>query len=496
MKRSRLACTVRSLFQGLPVEIRGNPHLSITGMSAHSGSVVPGGLFIARQGSQLDGMAFIPEAIRSGAAAIVTEVYHPSFRSITQIVTSNSRSIEPILADRYYRSPTKKLYLIGITGTNGKTSTAYLVRHLLSSSKRSCGLIGTIEYRVGKRTIPATLTTPGILENQALFREMVDDGMQEAVMEVTSHALSQGRTDRLSIDLGIFTNLSRDHLDYHQTMTEYMKAKRKLFASLEEGKIALLNKEDPVHQQIAKGTKAEQITYGMKEGSDLFGKISFQSHERIDLIVSFRGQSFAVSAPLFGEINASNLLSAIGVALLKGVDIVTIQERVRTLPQIPGRMERVCSKMPFSIFVDFAHTPEALKVTLAACKKRCQGRLIVLFGAGGNRDAGKRPLMGRAVEEFADVVVVTSDNPRFEDPKEIIRDICKGIVDRGKTIVESDRRRAIRMALEVARKGDFVVVAGRGHELTQSIGGKSIPFNDRKVIEEELEILTREVDGV
>ncbi|MEM7175259.1 MAG: UDP-N-acetylmuramoyl-L-alanyl-D-glutamate--2,6-diaminopimelate ligase [Chlamydiota bacterium] len=477
---------LKQLFKNLPVEIKGNLGITLTSLSAHSACVVPGGLFIAKKGKAVDGTTFIADAVRSGAAAVLTDFYNPFLKGITQVITADTALIEPIIADRYYRAPTQELFVVGVTGTDGKTTTSYVTQHLLKSEQERCGLIGTVEYDVGTHRLPAHLTTPDLVTSQRLFREMVDHKATAAVMEVSSHALDQQRTQKIDFNAAVFTNLSRDHLDYHQTMDNYLAAKTKLFASLRDSGVAFINRDDSAYEVIKQATEAKVISYGMDRAADLMGKITDQDLTGMTLEIRYQKSSCSLFVPLIGRFNGYNVLAAVGVALERGLAIATIEQRLKTLPPIPGRMERIAAPLPFAVFVDFAHTPQALCQALGHLKKLCQEKLLVVFGAGGDRDRGKRAAMGRAVATYADTLFVTSDNPRSEDPKQIIADICSGVVSTKQVIAEPDRRLALRAAIQHACPGDIVLIAGRGHEPMQKVGKTSLPFDDREIMREEL----------
>ncbi len=474
--------TLKALFKDLQVELKGSRDVAVTGLSSHSRSLTPGGLFIARKGRQTDGNAFIPEALRAGASAILTDFYNPFMRDVTQIIAPNPAALEPLLAERYYRFPTQKLFIVGVTGTDGKTTTAYLIQRLLSTQDKPCGMLGTVEYVTGRRRLMAGLTTPDIITSQRLFREMVDDGLSSAVMEVSSHALDQERTQTIDFNVAVLTNITRDHLDYHPTLSDYIAAKAKLFAAVDTpGKGAVINGDDPVYASFSQLKRARLLSYGMRKDVDLHGALLERDLEGMTMRLTFQGKVRKLRAPLIGAFNGYNLLAAVGVALIKGVPWTKIQERVASLPPIPGRLERIRSSAPFALFVDFAHTPEALRAVLQELRPLCQRQLTVLFGAGGDRDQGKRREMGQVAEAHADRVVVTSDNPRSEDPRGIIEAICAGLRFKDKALIEIDRKKAIEKALQRSGAGDIVLLAGRGHEPMQTWGKTSIPFDDRVV---------------
>ena len=412
---------LKKLFAGHAVKIYGEA--DVLRACSHSKSVRPGDLFIVRK--RYD---FIDEAISAGASAIFTDLYDP-FCKIPQVVGNVEELLFPVVA-RLCDHPEKKLRLIGITGTNGKTTTAFLIHHLLPS----CGMLGTIEYRIGDHIIPATLTTPDLVTIMGLLSDMVRAGCTSCVMEVSSHALLQGRVKGLPFSDAIFTNLSQDHLDYHKTMEEYFAAKCILFENLSEDATAYLNRDDPWSEKIE--TCAKKVFYE-----------------------KYRGEM-----PLAGEFNKYNVAAAVAC---------TGKSDFTNFSGVPGRMERIEN----DIYVDFAHTPDALASVLASLKSTCKGKLTVVFGCGGDRDAEKRPLMGKIAKKYADRIIVTSDNPRTENPEKICREIgCEKVI--------VDRKEAIETAIFEASIDDIVLIAGRGHEPFQTIGTQKIPFDDRKIAKE------------
>lgn len=443
----------------------GDGGVVIKGVSAHSKTVAPGFLFVSRKGNAFSGNQFIDEAIRAGAVAILTDMHNP-FLSIPQVVHPDPASLIPHLADRFYESPSEKQFVVGVTGTNGKTTTAYLIAHLLAP----CGLISTIEYKVGGARLPAPLTTPDLLMTQKLLRESVRASEKASVMEVSSHGLKQGRVEGIHFSCAVFTNLSQDHLDYHGTMDAYFAEKMKLFTGLDT--TAVVNIDDPRGKEVIEKTPANVVTYGFSEKAAVRAtEIAYTSAGS-----TFK-TPFAVTIPLIGAHNVSNALAAIAVAKVYDLSEEVIAERLATFPGVPGRMQRISSNLDLSVFVDFAHTPDALQKALESLRPICQGKLYVVFGCGGDRDREKRPLMGAVARELADRVIVTSDNPRSEDPAKICEEI-------GGDMVIVDRKEAISYAISEAEEGDVVLIAGRGHETEQIIGSTHIPFSDYDVAKE------------
>ncbi|MBS0615743.1 MAG: UDP-N-acetylmuramoyl-L-alanyl-D-glutamate--2,6-diaminopimelate ligase [Verrucomicrobia bacterium] len=464
---------LNNLIAGLDLNARGSLDIEITGISSNSQTIKPGDLFLARRGKKFDATEFIPQAAAAGAVAVLSDIYNPFASEITQLITSDFAFHEEELIQRFYDYPARKLSLIGITGTNGKTTTSYLLHHLFDP----CGLIGTVEWRTGNATMPADRTTPDLLTLTKLFYEMAQSKCERAVMEVSSHALTQGRARSFSFDVAVFTNLTQDHLDYHQTMENYAAAKALLFSSLSNSASAVVNVDDPAHKIILAQCKANVFTYGFG-AADLRASDLHQTASGMEFNLHYRGNVHAFCSKLIGRFNVYNILAAVSVGLTQGFSMKFILSKLSAFSSVPGRLERVVNPQGLPIFVDYAHTDDALRnvlETLQECKK---GRIITVFGCGGSRDAGKRPKMARAAESLSDVIIVTSDNPRAEDPDEIIRQVLTGITNRSQCLVEVDRRKAIAKAVSIAQKDDIILIAGKGHEKTQEFKDHSIPFDD------------------
>ncbi|MGE0197669.1 MAG: UDP-N-acetylmuramoyl-L-alanyl-D-glutamate--2,6-diaminopimelate ligase [Simkaniaceae bacterium] len=460
---------IKKLFKDLDVEIKGSKEIEITGISSHSQFVSPGSLFIAKKGKTFDGSDFIPKALEAGAHVILTDIYNPFLTHVVQVIAKDIATLEPLLAKRYYEDPAASLFMVGITGTNGKTTTAYLVQHLLGN----CGLMGTIETIIGKQKLPAQLTTSDVITNYKMLREMVDQKMEAAVMEVTSHALDQNRVKGIIFDVGIFTNLSQDHLDYHGSMEIYQSAKMQLANQV---KHLVINRDDSAWESL-KG-----ITYALEAPADFRATDIEESLDGTRFIVHHQNKAYPFETKLIGIYNIYNCLAAIAVGHLRGHRFSTLQKKLASFEGVPGRLERIMNPKGLHLFVDFAHTAQALESVLSTLKKMKQGKIITVFGCGGERDRDKRPKMACAAEKFSDQVIVTSDNPRSEDPAEICKEVAQGL--RGEHLIEVDRRRAIERGIYMAQKGDIVLIAGRGHEPFQKIGGRLIPFDDREVARE------------
>lgn len=469
----------------------GSEDLWLTGVSANSKTILPGYLFIAKKGKKHNGEDYRREAIRAGASAIVTEEFDPTLSSVTQIVHPQVGSIEGLLADQIYSRPSQELLMIGITGTNGKTTTSFIIKHLLERLKGPCGLIGTIQYLIGSRgCYPATHTTPDVVTNQQMLREMVDEGCHSAVMEVTSHALDQGRVRCIDFDVALFSNLTQDHLDYHETMEHYAAAKRRLFSDLgkekskkNHDKWAIINQDDPWKSVILEECKTQIFSYGIEQEADLrASEIRFEK-QRTVASIHYRGEKKEAEWPFVGRFNVYNCLGAIAVALTQGFPLSEILNAIKGIPPVSGRLEFVENDRKLKIYVDFAHTEDALRNVLQTLKEmQKEGRLLVVFGCGGDRDRLKRPKMGQICEKEADFCFITSDNPRSEDPHEICKEMISGFHSSNKYLVEIDRQAAIKAAIQEARPEDIILIAGKGHEKTQTFANQVFPFDDCEVV--------------
>ena len=493
---------IKNLVKGIAdLEIKGSREVVITGICANSKCVAPGNLFVAKQGLTQHGTVFIPDAIAGGAVAILTDIYDPFLENIVQLVHTDVLAMEEELAKRFYHHASDALLLVGITGTSGKTTTSYLVKHLLDRVGQPCGLIGSVEWIVGNHSLsPAHNTTPDMVTNQKLFYEMVQQGAKAAAIEVNSHALDQGRLRGIDFDIAVYTNLTQDHLDYHKTMEEYARVKSTLFTSLvrEENPRkkkaepwAIVNGDDPWHKKILADCRAKVLTYGIDQPVDLYARDIRLSAEGISCTVHYQNEKLPFKMGLIGRFNIYNCLAAIGVGLAHGLSLEQILPHLATFKSVRGRLERVPNKRGLSIFVDYAHKEDALKNVLITLKEISKGRIITLFGCGGNRDQGKRPKMGAVVEELSDVALITNDNPRNEDPEAIVAQILTGFREPSRALIELDRRAAIRRALEMACAEDVVLIAGKGHEPYQIFAHQTLPFDDAQVVREELVALNK-----
>lgn len=470
---------LKKLLEMVPLTLyRGSKEVEITGLSANSKRIAPGNLFIAKKGLSKDGSDYIDEAVRHGAVAILSDIPNPFLKDVVQLLHPDITKIEGILASAFYGLPSKKLFVVGITGTNGKTTTSYLVKHLLDESQIKMGLIGTIEYLIGDKRHPSERTTPDCISNHKMLKEMINEGCQGAVFEVSSHGLAQRRVDAIDFDVAVFTNLTHDHLDYHHTLENYESEKAKLFASLDKTKTAVINIESPASKRMIAACPAHILTYGFSKVADLYAdEMQLMTHET-RFKANYKGQSLLFTSKLVGKYNVLNLLAAIGVALAKGIEFSSLPPLVESFSGVRGRLERVGSSL---IFVDYAHTPDGLENVLRTLQEIKTGRIITVFGCGGDRDKEKRPLMGRIADEFSDVVIVTSDNPRSEDPQVIIKEITSGFKSKS-PIVEIDRAKAIELAISLAEKHDLILIAGKGHETVQVFLDRQIAFDDREAV--------------
>jgi UDP-N-acetylmuramoyl-L-alanyl-D-glutamate--2,6-diaminopimelate ligase len=482
---------LKHLIQGLDVEIKGKKDIEIAGICSHSRQVAPGDLFFALKGDKVDGSLFIEEALRAGANAIMTDLYNPFLTHVTQLICKNPSLYLAEIARRFYKDPSQDLFLVGITGTNGKTTTSYLVRHLLEA-KSLCGLIGTIETIIKQHTYPSQLTTPDLLFLNKSMSEMVKKGCKSCVMEVSSHGLAQKRTEGLEFDVAVFTNLSQDHLDYHGTMENYAQAKALLFSQMQryknkKHKLAVVNKDDPYFSTMIASCKQPIMTYGIKEKDvDLKAHAIFLGPKGCQFKCTYQGQTVTMFTPLIGQFNIYNTLAAIAVALHAGLSLNAIEKQLASFTCVKGRLEKIENAKDLSVYVDFAHTDKALENVLKTVRYVTKGKLIVVAGCGGDRDPGKRSLMGQVAQSLADLAIFTSDNPRSEDPKDIINQMLVAVKSSKNILIEEDRQKAIEKALEYATKNDTILIAGKGHETTQIFKDKTLYFSDAAVVQEFL----------
>ncbi|MBI2218634.1 MAG: UDP-N-acetylmuramoyl-L-alanyl-D-glutamate--2,6-diaminopimelate ligase [Candidatus Rokubacteria bacterium] len=466
----------------------GTPPAKVARVIADSRRVERGDCFVAVPGFKQDARRFVPAAVERGAALIVTEG-EPLDVAVCQVLVPSARLALARLADAWHGHPSRDLIVVGITGTNGKTTTSYLVEALLRARGLATGVIGTIRYMIGGEARPAGQTTPEALELQGMLAEMRDRGVRGVSMEVSSHALALARADGIGFDVAVFTNLTQDHLDFHASFDEYGRAKRRLFELLarsrKPGRTAVVNADDPAGRAMVDGLALSVLSFGLGPAADIRARRWTSANDGLRMTADTPRGALEVASPLIGEHNVMNLLGAAGVGLALGLDAAAIAAALGGVRIVPGRFEEVRAGQPFLVVVDYAHTPDALERVLATARKLTTGRLAVVFGCGGDRDRGKRPIMGAIAARLADRVWITSDNPRSEHPEAIVDEIVTGVLravparDGCATLV--DRRAAIRDALRWARPGDTVVIAGKGHETYQVIGPNVLPFDDREV---------------
>lgn len=463
--------------------VGGNQQVHIAGIAYDSRQVQPGFLFVAVEGFTTDGHRYVEQAVSRGAVAVVVQKEIPLPSGIAFARVPDTRLVLALLAARFYGYPSRKLKLIGVTGTNGKTTTTHLLAAIYRAAGNKVGLIGTIANWIGDRVLPVSHTTPESLDLQKLLAEMVNDGVAVAVMEVSSHALALNRVAGCAFDAGVFTNITQDHLDFHRDMEDYLAAKTLLFRGLgQDGKpgLAVINVDDPRAERIAAATKVPVYTYGLSAGAQVRAQ---------EVKVTPRGASFTVTGSwgecpvnlkLTGYFNVYNALAALTAAVAGGVPLPLAVRALESVEGVPGRFELVDRGQDFAVVVDYAHTPDGLENILTTARAITRGRLITVFGCGGDRDPTKRPLMGEIAARLSDLPVITSDNPRTEDPMRIIAQVEEGVRRvRSDYRVVPDRRKAIRFALGVAAPGDTVIIAGKGHENYQIIGTTKYPFDDR-----------------
>ena len=476
------------------VAATGQQDASVTGVTHDSRAVVPGAVFVAIRGQHADGAGFAAEAARRGASAIVAETPAPAGLSVPWIHTTNARLALSELAALFYEEPSQRLTVVGVTGTNGKTTTTYLLASVFDAASQPCGRMGTVTVRVGPQPDAerdAAHTTPEASEVQRLLREMVDRGCAACAMEVSSHALVLQRVAHVRFAAAIFTNLTRDHLDFHVDMQQYFAAKRRLFEMLPAGAPAVINVDDPRGRELAI-SRPHVITYGIDHDADVRAVAIESSLEGLAFEAETPRGPVSIRSPLVGRPNVYNILGVVAVAHALGLPNVAIERGVAKLDRVPGRFQMVSATTDdVRVVVDYAHTDDALKNLLETARPLAEGRLITVFGCGGDRDRTKRPLMGTVAARLSDLIVLTSDNPRSEDPVRIIEEVKRGFVPAVEAgaprrpttpyLVNPDRRLAIEQAIRSAQPGDLVIIAGKGHEQYQIIGARTLPFDDVEV---------------
>jgi len=458
--------------------------MDIRGVAFDSRKVAPGFVFFAFPGAKADGTQFAAQAIQKGAVAVLSESPAPPDFDGLWIRVPHGRQALATVAGNFYDHPDRRLKIIGVTGTNGKTTTTYLIDSILRAAGLTTALVGTIEYRLAGRQLPSINTTPESLELFQLFKELEDLGGTHVTMETSSHALSLGRVHGVQFETAVFTNLTRDHLDFHGDMDSYLEAKQMLFTSESASppRFAVLNHDDKLVAAVRTNPQSEVITYGLGEGASARAQRVATGFDGLRFEIHHNGRTHAVESPLVGQINVYNVLAAWCAAYCLGIGPEVIARGLAECKAVPGRFERIDEGQPFLVVVDYAHTDDALRNVISVARGLTSKRVITLFGCGGDRDRSKRPMMGKAAAEASDIVVLTSDNPRSEDPLGIMNDALVGI-RRYDTphVIEPDREKAIRRAIENAGPGDVVLIAGKGHETYQTLKDRTVPFDDREV---------------
>ena len=469
------------------VSFNGDLNVEINGIVYDSRKTKKGNLFICVSGYTKDGHSYISDALQKGAAAFIVEK-DVEVKGATVVKVHSSRSAMPLLASNFYANPTQELRLIGITGTNGKTTTTYLIKSIIEANRQRTGLLGTISTQIGDKVLVSSRTTPEAIDLQSLFRVMADGNIDYAVMEVSSHSLELGRVEGCNFKIGVFTNLTQDHLDFHKTIENYRNVKKKLFYMTNGANIINIDDEHGriIADEVKKlGTKL--ITYGIDNKADIMAK---------NIDITSKGVGFTLVTPEYeielnikipGKFSVYNALSAASVGYAEGISGEVIREGLNKVDNVPGRSEILKTDTPYTIIVDYAHTPDGLKNILASVKEYAKGRIITLFGCGGDRDREKRSIMGGIAGKMSDYCIITSDNPRSEEPMDIIRQAEAGIKSTGcDYICIENRRDAIKFALRMAKSGDIVLLAGKGHETYQVLKDRTIPFDERDIVEELL----------
>lgn len=473
------------------IKITGDKNVEIKSLMADSRRVAPESAFFAVNGFSIDGNKFVEEAAQHGAVAIVSEMPMPTIFPATWIQVESMADALSAAARSFYSNPDESLKTFGITGTNGKTSVSWMLQTILNAMGQKCGLIGTIHYDLGGRFLPANRTTPGALELQALLNLMREASCKAAAMEISSHAIAQKRAKGIHLDCACFLNLTQDHMDYHKTMESYFEVKASMFTgSLDTlPKSAVINFDDPNGREIAKriDKSVKLVSFGIESPDATIRAENLRLMPQFsEFDVVWEGGRKSASIQMPGHYNVSNALAALAMIYATDLDIENAIEILKQFRGVPGRMQKVASPADFDIFVDYAHTDDALKNGLSMLRKVVKNRLLVVFGCGGKRDKTKRPKMVRVVQEYADIAWATSDNPRGEELSEIFSDMKEGVIDASRIAFIEDRRRAINLAIDSATKGDCILIAGKGHETFQELGDTIIPFDDKRVAEELL----------
>lgn len=486
---------LQELLRALPLaRIEGERQVMVRGLAYHTAHVKPGFLFFCLEGTKRDGHDFIPQAIEAGAVAIVLEKDR-DFRGAVKVVVPSVRNALSIISQHFFDSPAARLRLIGVTGTNGKTTTTHLIEALLDGQGLKTGMLGTIKYLVDGEIFPALATTPEASDLQRILHLMVKRGVQYGVMEVSSHALELGRVSGCDFDIAVLTNITGDHLDFHKNFERYLAAKGKLFAQLggsffknSRPRFAVLNRDDPHFDYFLRQSTVQVLSYGIDKPADINARDIKVSSSGISYLLQTPWGSESFSLKMAGKFSIYNALAATAVALLEKIPLPLIKEVLEKIPGVQGRFEKVDLGQAFTVIVDYAHTPDGLENILQSARDFVEGKIITIFGCGGERDRSKRPVMGSIAARYSDYSILTSDNPRGEDPWQIIKEVEVGLREvkgpgTGYT-VQPERYEAIKLGIELARPGDIVIIAGKGHENYQVFGDFTVPFNDREVAEE------------
>lgn len=474
------------LLKDVTVEsLTGNPQLAINGIAFDSRAVKPGNLFVCISGFETDGHKYAPQAIEKGAAAILAE-RDLSDLGVTCVVVKNSRKALALVSAAFYGHPEKKFCLIGVTGTNGKTTTTYLIKSVLEAMGKKVGLIGTNQNMIGTENIPSKRTTPDSLELMRLFAKMAEKNVDYAIMEVSSHSLVLDRVTACTFDVGAFTNITQDHLDFHKTMEEYLKAKGILFQISKNGAI---NADDPAAKQLLELSTCEKmLTYGVENECDMRASNVELRENGVFFVLNYEGKEYHVELGIPGKFSVYNALTALSALAVSGIPVDRAVSCLKKARGVKGRVEVVNTGRDFSVIIDYAHTPDGLDNVLQTIRGFAKGRVITVFGCGGDRDKGKRPKMGKIASEMSDYCVVTSDNPRTEDPNAIIEDIMVGVREGGGDYtVVPNRFEAIEFALDHAKKDDIILLAGKGHETYQILADRTITFDEREIVRKLLD---------
>ena len=483
--------TLKDIISTLDVQqVQGNQNVSIQDITADSRAVKPNSLFIALDGATVDGHNYIDKAVDAGAVAVIVSKPVTVPADVCVITVDDTRQAMMVCVPYFFDYPANRMRMVGVTGTNGKTTTTHMIRHILKAQGFKVGVIGTVHIMIGDTSYPIHNTTPDVVDLQHILHQMVQENVEYCVMEVSSHALALGRVSGVEFDTAVFTNLTQDHLDFHKTFENYLAAKCKLFEQVsapnqvKDNKGAVINIDDSYGYRVMEKTTAPTITYSTLGKGTLNASDVHMSTKNSQYTVNYKGESYPVSMNTTGLFNVYNTLAAIGACLQEGISMEAIDTALKTFSSVPGRFELIEEGQDFAVVVDYAHTPDGLQNILETAKAIKENRIIIVFGCGGNRDATKRPIMGRIAAEYGDKIYVTSDNPRTEDPVQIVKDVEVGVKEalREGTSYEVivDRREAINHAIHDAKAGDIVIIAGKGHENYQILKNETIHFDDRE----------------